>query len=489
MKNGVMMQYFEWYLPDDGEHWNRLKADAQHLAQKGVTAVWIPPACKGTGSNDVGYGVYDLYDLGEYDQKGTVRTKYGTKDTLIQAIASLHEAGIQVYGDCVLNHKAGADYTELFSAVKVNPDNREEAISEPYDIEAWTGFDFPGRQDRSMSDFKWHFYHFTGVDYDAKADEKGIFRIVGEGKHWSTDVSSEHGNFDYLMNADIDHDHPEVAEELIHWGHWFCRTLQLDGLRMDAVKHISAGFMQQFAEAMRREFGDSFYMVGEYWQGDTAETGHYMAEIDYEMDLFDVALHFNFMRASKEGEAYDLRTLFDHTVVQENPTHAVTFVDNHDSQPGQSLESSVQDWFKPAAYALILLRKSGYPCVFYGDYYGTADGKIASHKDVLDRLFELRRTYAYGDQVDYFEQPQTIGWVRLGTSEHPHAMAVIVTTSTQAESQYMLLGDLYQGRTFYDYLGHCAETITLDEKGGADFPVNPGSVSCWVSQDGEGMPH
>ena len=36
----------------------------------------------------------------------------------------------------------------------------------------------------------------------------------------------------------------------------------------------------------------------------------------------------------------------------------------------QALESWVEPWFKPLAYALILLRREGYPCVFYPDYYG-----------------------------------------------------------------------------------------------------------------------
>ena len=43
----------------------------------GVTALWLPPAYKGAGGDkDVGYGVYDLYDLGEFNQKGSVPTKY-----------------------------------------------------------------------------------------------------------------------------------------------------------------------------------------------------------------------------------------------------------------------------------------------------------------------------------------------------------------------------------------------------------------------------
>ncbi|WP_337432022.1 glycoside hydrolase family 70 protein, partial [Salmonella enterica] len=49
-----------------------------------------------------------------------MRTKYGTRDELIGAINALHDYGIQVYADVVLNHKAGADETEKFQAVQVD---------------------------------------------------------------------------------------------------------------------------------------------------------------------------------------------------------------------------------------------------------------------------------------------------------------------------------------------------------------------------------
>ena len=111
-KNGCMFQYFEWYLPDTGDLWKQLTQDAQSLSEKGVTAVWIPPAYKAIKTEDVGYGVYDLFDLGEFNQKGAVRTKYGTKEELIKAIDTLHKFQIEVYADTVLNHKAGADFTE-----------------------------------------------------------------------------------------------------------------------------------------------------------------------------------------------------------------------------------------------------------------------------------------------------------------------------------------------------------------------------------------
>jgi alpha-amylase len=111
MENGVMMQYFEWNMPNDGDLWNQLKRDASHLHAIGITAVWIPPAYKALKQDDEGYGTYDLYDLGEFDQKETIRTKYGTKQQLQEMIDELHKNQVGVYLDAVMNHKAGADYT------------------------------------------------------------------------------------------------------------------------------------------------------------------------------------------------------------------------------------------------------------------------------------------------------------------------------------------------------------------------------------------
>jgi len=110
--NGTMIQWFHWYGKGDGGHWRRLKKEARALAAAGITAVWLPPACKGGGPDDVGYGTYDLFDLGEFDQKGSVRTKYGTRQEYLEAVQACREAGLQVYADVVFNHKLFADAEE-----------------------------------------------------------------------------------------------------------------------------------------------------------------------------------------------------------------------------------------------------------------------------------------------------------------------------------------------------------------------------------------
>ena len=479
MENQTLMQYFEWYLPDDGQHWNRLAEDASNLAAKGIRKVWMPPAFKGTGSNDVGYGVYDLFDLGEFDQKGTVRTKYGLKEEYLRAIEALSQNGIEAIADVVLNHKAAADYKERFTVVEVDPNDRNVEISEPFEIEAWMHFAFPGRN-KTYNDFEWHWYHFTGTDYDAKNNRSGIFLIQGDNKGWANDdlVDNENGNYDYLMYADIDFKHPEVIQNLYDWAHWFIESTGVHGFRLDAVKHIDSFFMKNFIRDITEKYGEDFYVFGEFWNSDEKANNDYLENIDYRFDLVDVKLHHNLFDASKSGADYDLRTIFDQTLAKNHPESAVTFVDNHDTQRGQALESTVEEWFKPAAYALILLREAGLPCVFYGDYYGIS-GEFAqeSFQDVLDKLLDIRLNLAYGEQNDYFDDANCIGWTRQGKDDG-QPIAVLISND-QAASKSMFVGPEWAGREFSDYLGNSSQTVTIDDQGWGEFPVEEKSVSAW----------
>ena len=144
--NGTMMQYFEWYLDVEEGLWNKVADDAENLSNLGITSVWLPPAYKGmAGKNEVGYGVYDLYDLGEFNQKGSVPTKYGTKDEYIRAIESLKRNFINVYADIVLNHKMGADKLQDILVNRCDWGDHTKVESNLEEIKAATKFTFPGR--------------------------------------------------------------------------------------------------------------------------------------------------------------------------------------------------------------------------------------------------------------------------------------------------------------------------------------------------------
>jgi alpha-amylase len=206
------------------------------------------------------------------------------------------------------------------------------------------------------------------------------------------------------------------------------------------------------------------------------------------MMLFDVILHYNFARAGKEGKDFNLQTIFDNTLVKDHPTHAVTIVSNHDTQPLQSLESVVEAWFTPLAYAMILLRKDGYPCVFAADYYGAhykdkgKDGNeyeiwMDSHQWLIDQFLFVRKEYAHCDQYDYFDHPNCIGWTRMGKKGEQLGMAVLISNGDEG-IKYMETGS--PETTYVDITKHIDGTVTTNKDGWGEFRCKGGSVSVWV---------
>ncbi|KAF9360981.1 hypothetical protein BGX26_006747 [Mortierella sp. AD094] len=487
-ENITMFQFFEWYSPADKQHWVRLKEQASLLSSLGLSAIWIPPPMKGISEFDVGYAPYDLWDFGEFDQKGTIPTKYGTKDELKAAIEECHKHGVKIYLDAVLNHKAGGDETEVFKATPVAEDDRNKELSEAYDIEAYTKFLFKGRN-KKYSDFEWHFYHFTGTDWDARGEKEAIFKIVGENKSFAEDVDGEKGNFDYLMCNDIDYKHPDVVAETEKWAEWCVNEYGIDGFRIDALKHTSAGFVAHLLDHIRKNTdGKDFFAVGEYWKDDVEDLESHV-ESNGGIHLFDVPLHFNFARASKEGNSFDMRTIFDGTFVNTSPESAVTFIDNHDTQPYQSLESFVEPWFKPLAAALICLRFDGYPCLFYGDFYGIEpkcadepETGIPGRKEMFSRVLLARKEFAYGPQNDYFDHTNCVGWVRYGDEHHPKGLAVVMSNS-ETGIKAMDVGKDKAEQVWVDMMGYWKEPVTINEDGWADFHCHAGSVSVWVQKE------
>ena len=493
MSQRTLLQFFHWYSEDGGKLWGEVAQKAGSLAEMGVTDVWLPPAGKGAaGGYSVGYDAYDLFDLGEFDQKGTIATKYGDRAALEQACAALKAADLRVIHDVVFNHKMGADEAEQVQVRRTNPDNRNEIEEEAFDAKAYTRFTFPGRQGK-YSRFLWDAKCFSGVDHIEDPDENGVFRLVndyGDGE-WNGEVDEELGNFDYLMGADIEFRNKAVYEELKYWGRWLAEQLPVDGFRLDAAKHIPAWFFRDWVGHMRESVSSELFVVAEYWNPDMEAINTYLDRVDNQLMLFDVALHHRFHDASKAGGDFDLRTIFDGTLVAQSPERAVTLVANHDTQALQAMEAPVATWFRPLAYALILLREQGVPCIFYPDLYGARyndTGEDGGNHEVempaiesLPRLIEARKRFAYGSQTDMFDDPHAIAFIRHGTDEQPGCI-VIVANGAEAEKT-VDLGPDHAGAGFRDFLTHCEEELFADDQGRVTIRVNGGSVSVWVRSD------
>lgn len=491
--NGTMIQFFHWYT-EGGKLWKEVREKAQYLADLEITAVWLPPAYKANGGNQsVGYDAYDLFDLGEFDQKGSIDTKYGYKEDYIAAVKSLQQVGIQVIVDVVLNHKAGGDEKETFQVVQVDQNDRTKVVSQPFDIESYTKFTFPGRQGK-YSEFIWTFTCFSGVDY-AEGRENGVYRIINEfSDTWGEVADNEKGNYDYLMFNDINFNNPNVCQELYYWGKWYHDQIKFQGVRLDAVKHIAPQFYKDWLYKLRETTGENIFAVGEFWApGRLDLLEKYYNATEGCMSLFDSALHANFQNASKMGSDYDLRKIFDQTFVSAHPDKAVTVTANHDTMPLQALEAPLQDWFKPIAHALILFREQGYPCLFYPNLFGAKykdTGKDGGEYEIelfkvayIEEMIKARAHHAYGTQRDYFEDANCIGWTREGDDQHT-GMAVLISNK-DAYTKPMEIGARYAGKQFYDLLQHSQDPITIDENGWGEFQCPPGGVSVWLCKENQ----
>ena len=113
----VMMQAFYWDAPKhekkEGEWWNFIAEKVEDLSKAGFNALWLPPVSKASDHTSVGYVPYDYFDLGDFDQKGGVKTLYGNRAELEALIAKAHKNGIGLYADMVINHNSGADEEEV----------------------------------------------------------------------------------------------------------------------------------------------------------------------------------------------------------------------------------------------------------------------------------------------------------------------------------------------------------------------------------------
>ena len=95
----AMLEFFQ-------VNWSDLINKMPEIAEAGYTSLWLPPPAKGGSGYSVGYDLFDPFDLGDKNQRGTTATKYGTKAQLIQLVETAHRFGIRVYFDNIMNHRA-----------------------------------------------------------------------------------------------------------------------------------------------------------------------------------------------------------------------------------------------------------------------------------------------------------------------------------------------------------------------------------------------
>ncbi|NJF25767.1 alpha-amylase [Thermococcus sp. Bubb.Bath] len=359
---GVIMQAFYWNVPGGGIWWNTIREKIPEWYNAGISAIWIPPPEKGaSGGYSMGYDPYDFFDLGQYYQKGTVDTRFGSKQELVNMIKTAHAYGIKVIADIVINHRSGGDkewdpYTNSYT---------------------WTDF-----SKVASGKYKAHYMDFHPDNYSTS--DEGTF-----------------GGF-----PDIDHLVPFNQYWLWASNESYAallRSIGVDAWRFDYVKGYGAWVVKDW---LNRWGG---WAVGEYW--DTNVDALLNWAYASGAKVFDFPLYYKMHEAFDNNDIPALVSALQNgqTVVSRNPFKAVTFVANHDTNI---------IWNKYPAYAFILTYE-GQPVIFYRDFEDWLN------KDKLINLIWIHDHLAGGStKILYYDNDELI-FERTGDSSRPGLITYI----------------------------------------------------------------
>jgi len=121
---------------------------------------------------------------------------------------------------------------------------------------------------------------------------------------------------------------------------------------------------------------------------------------------FDFGVRFTLADMCNNTSRFDMQQLDGLGFAARDPAHAVTFVENHDTDLNFPIK-----WNKILGYAYILTSE-GYPMVYYKDY--STDAGCYGLKPLLNNLIWIHEKLANGSTVNRFKDFQCIVYERTG---------------------------------------------------------------------------
>jgi alpha-amylase len=428
--------------------YDSLKALATRLASAGFGAIWIPPATKGGGGLSMGYDIYDHYDFGQFNQKGSIETRFGSRSELDVMLAAYKSVGVELIFDAVMNHVGNGDSQAPYQCggglgwIVMNPAS--------------------GRFPKGPANFHSNNIH---CDFNSPYHNKIFFEDLC-----------------YFSGG--------TGDSLISWGNFLLNELGFNGFRLDAVKHIDPLFIAQFSQAF-----PGVYMVGEHWSGVGEILSYYNQVVSYggNISMFDYPLRYTLQSmCNNTSGSYDMNGLDNAGLVNAGMSglNVGTFAENHDLDrigwdgtvhPGH--DPILTD--KEMAYAYLIFSE-GRPFVFFKDYVDYGLG------EKIDTLIWIRQTFIYGGTT---KRSQLNPWYVGGSGtqqEQSRDIYVARRNGGNGKPQvYLVLNDNanewrgvwvntdYPNQVFRDYTGHGIDKLAAGD-GRVDLWAPPRGYAIYV---------
>lgn len=278
-------------------------AKVDHLYDLGVRTVWLSPVFAGRTTKFFGNGAFHGYWVEDLSR---VEPRFGDEAALRRLSDTLHARGMRLVLDMVLNH--------------VGPD-------------------------APLSKAKPEWFHRKGPIQDWN-DPK---QLEEHDVHGLPDFdTSREDVYAYLRDTSLD---------------WIPRA-NLDGFRLDAVKHLPSTFWSRYAQDVKRAAGPDFWLLGEMLDGDARNVSRMQADGRFD-SMFDFPLRFALIDVFCKGMGpARLGAVLTQDRFYEDPRSLVTMLDNHDLP--RILSECGGDARKVSQALAVMLSARGTPSFTYG---------------------------------------------------------------------------------------------------------------------------
>lgn len=448
----IILQGFWWDFKNNNypQGWANYLVDlAPRLRKMGIEGVWVPVSQKNANPNSVGYSPFDHYDLGDKFQKNNLKTPFGDKDEFLRMVGVLHQNGINVIQDIVLNHIDGAGSANSAGGVDsagIAFYNTNRPLSNYQDIpnDPTSGFknfryvsfltpaNSENRANYLARSGRWpkNWQNFNPGPGDNRYTGDDLTRIM-----FGPDVAYYQNSFGQSSISTFNPVQTQnyMRNQAREWMIWFKKQTGVDGFRLDAIKHFPNAVSEDIIWNLQNNAGfasgtDQMFTVGE-WVGGKSELDAWVNAVQGRAGTFDFGLRGFSGTAGLYGMVYGLGNynLANLPGTQQDQRYrTVPFVNNHDtfrpSQPsvaGQGLQANgnypvntngtPKGWSSnselspnidpreprlTAAYA-IMMSMDGHPCIFFEDLFdvGTT-GKRYTHLPTSETDLPVRQSIA-----------------------------------------------------------------------------------------------
>jgi glycosidase len=362
-----------------------------YLKRLGVTALWISPVLKQVDFHETyhGYGIQNFLDVDPH---------FGTREDLRDAVRTAHDHGIRVVLDIILNHSGDVFSYDADRYPFGGPSFDPRWDNAPYRVRG-----FKDRTGKPTIPFAAAAPSAPGPTGDAiwpvELQDPRAFTAKGRINSWDHDPEFLQGDFFDLKDISLgsggldDYQPSPALKALCEVYKFWIAFADLDGFRVDTVKHMDKGAARYFASVIH-EFAQSigkerFYLIGEITGGrERACTTLEETGLDAALGIDDIPDKLEYL-VKGYREPTDYFSLFRNSLLVNKASHVwfrdkvVTVLDDHDQvRKGENKARFCADAVPPSLMLAALALNAttlGIPCIYYGseqrfDGQGKGDG-------------------------------------------------------------------------------------------------------------------